>query len=174
MHPTLPCCQMPHEVSGLLASHCGNETPLPLCGSLEVKASACNAGDLGSIPRLGSSPGGGNGNPLQDSCLENPMDRGAWWATVHRVAKSLTRLSDFTFTFPFPLCPPGWSLAKGQNFYSCHPLPAPHISRGHLCKISRHSSHRDISKGLDQGLNSYPPAQKQWGASQQPPPLLRG
>ena len=68
------------------------------CGS-EVKASARNARDLGSIPGLGRSPGEGTGNPLQNSCLENPMDRGAWWATVHRVAKSQTRLSDFTFTF---------------------------------------------------------------------------
>ena len=45
--------------------------------------------------------GEGNGNPLQYSCLENPMDGGAWWAAVHGVAKSRTRLSDFTFTFPF-------------------------------------------------------------------------
>ena len=45
----------------------------------------------------------GNGNPLQYSCLENPMDRGAWWATVHRVAKSWTQLSDLTFTFTFLL-----------------------------------------------------------------------
>ena len=52
-------------------------------GGLEVKASACNAGDLGSILGLGRSPGEGNGNPLQFSCLENPMDGGAWWATVH-------------------------------------------------------------------------------------------
>ena len=66
-------------------------------GSLEVKASACNAGDPGLIPGLGRSPGEGNRNPLQDSCLENPMDRGAWWATVHGVAKSRTRLSNFTF-----------------------------------------------------------------------------
>ena len=57
-----------------------------------------SAGDLGLIPGLGRSPGEGNGNPLQYSCLENPMDRGAWWATVHRVAKSQTRLSNFTFT----------------------------------------------------------------------------
>ena len=56
----------------------------------EVKASACNAGDLGSVPGLGRSPGEGNGNPLQDSCLENPMDRGAWWTTVHGVAESDT------------------------------------------------------------------------------------
>ena len=66
----------------------------PLGGS-EVKASACNAGDLGSIPGLGRSPGEGNGNPLQYSCLENPMDGGAWWATVHEVTKSQTWLSDW-------------------------------------------------------------------------------
>jgi len=47
-------------------------------GDSEVKASACNVGDLGSIPELGRSPGEGNGSPLQYSCLENPMDRGAW------------------------------------------------------------------------------------------------
>ena len=68
-------------------------------GGSEVKASACNAGDLGSIPGLGRYPGEGNGNPLQYSCLENPMGGGAWWATVHGVTKSRTRLSDFTFTF---------------------------------------------------------------------------
>ena len=66
-------------------------------GGSEVKASACNAGELGSIPGLGRAPGEENGNPLQYSCLENPMDRGALWAIVHRVAKSQTRLSDFTF-----------------------------------------------------------------------------
>ena len=55
--------------------------------------SACNVGDLGSIPGLGRSPGEGNGNPLQYSCLENPMDAGAWWAIVHGVAKSRTQLS---------------------------------------------------------------------------------
>ena len=58
------------------------------------KESACNVGDLDLNPRLGRSPGGGHGNPLQYSCLENPMDRGASWATVHGVAKSWTRLSD--------------------------------------------------------------------------------
>ena len=63
----------------------------------EVKVSACNVGDLGSIPGSGRSPGEGNGNPLQYSCLENPMDGGAWWATVHGVAKSRARLSDFTW-----------------------------------------------------------------------------
>ena len=65
-------------------------------GGSEVKVSACNAGDLGLIPGSGRAPGEGNGNPLQYSCLENPMDGGAWWATVHGVAKSQTQLSDFT------------------------------------------------------------------------------
>ena len=55
---------------------------------LDGKASAYNAGDPGLIPGLGRSPGGGHGNLLQYSCLENPMDRGPWQATVHRVAKS--------------------------------------------------------------------------------------
>ena len=63
------------------------------------KVSDCNVGDLGSILGSGISPGEGNGNPLQYSCLGNPIDGGAWWATVHGVAKSRTRLSDFTFTF---------------------------------------------------------------------------
>ena len=65
----------------------------------EVKASASNAGDPGSIPGSGRSPGEGNGNPLQYSCLKTPMDGVAWWATVHGVTKSQTRLSKFTFTF---------------------------------------------------------------------------
>ena len=57
-------------------------------GGSDNKESASNAGDLGSIPELGRSPREGNGNPLQNSCLENPMDRGAWRATVHGVAGS--------------------------------------------------------------------------------------
>ena len=71
-----------------------------------VKHFASNAGDLGSIPGLGRSSGEGNGNPLQYSCLKNPMDREAWWATVHGVTKSRTRLSDFT------------SLWKGVSIYA--------------------------------------------------------
>ena len=59
-------------------------------GGSEVKVSACNAGDPGSIPGSGRSPGEGKGNPLQYSCLENPMEGGAWWAAVHGVAKSRT------------------------------------------------------------------------------------
>ena len=55
-------------------------------------ANSGDIGDAGSITGSGKSPGGGYGNTLQYSCLENPMDRGAWWATVHRFTKSLTRL----------------------------------------------------------------------------------
>ena len=61
---------------------------------LSSKESTCNSGDIGSIPGSGRSPGGGHGNPLQYSCLENPRDRGAWQATVHGVTQSRTRLSD--------------------------------------------------------------------------------
>ena len=82
----------PLQYSGLK-----NSTGFP--GGLEVKASACNAGDLSSIPGLGRFPGEGNGNPLQYSCLENPMDGGAWWAIVQGVAKSRTQLRNFTFTW---------------------------------------------------------------------------
>ena len=63
-------------------------------GGSDGKESACNAGDQGLIPGLGRSPGEGNGYPLQYSCLENLMDRGAWQATVHGIAKSQTQLSD--------------------------------------------------------------------------------
>ena len=59
-------------------------------GASDGKESACNTGDLGLIPGLGRSPGEGTGNPLQCSCLENPMDRGAWRATLHGVSKSQT------------------------------------------------------------------------------------
>ena len=64
-----------------------------------LPANAEDTRDTGSIPGSGRSPGVGNGNLLQYSCLENSMDRGALWATVHEVAKSQTQLSDFTFTF---------------------------------------------------------------------------
>ena len=86
-------------------------------GGSEVKASACNAGDLGSIPGSRRSPGEGNGNPLQYSCLENPVDGGAWWATVHGVTESRTWLSDFTCTLW------GWSgaIAASQHKVAEHP-----------------------------------------------------
>ena len=85
-------------------------------GDSDGKASARYEGDLGSIPALGRSLGEGNGNPLQYSCLENSMDGGAWWATVHGVTKSQTRLSDFShslnmqfyilhfYNLKFPFC----------------------------------------------------------------------
>ena len=63
-------------------------------GGSDGKESTCNERVLGLTPGLGRSPGGGHGNPLQYSCLENPMDRGAWQTTVHGVTKSQTRLSD--------------------------------------------------------------------------------
>ena len=65
-------------------------------GGSDSKASVYNAGDPGLSPGMGRSPGEGNGNLLQYYCLENPMDRGAWYATVYGVAKSPTRLSNFT------------------------------------------------------------------------------
>ena len=68
-------------------------------GGLDGEDSACNVGDPGSIPGLGRSPRERNGSPLQHSCLGNSMDRGAWWAAVHGVAKSQTRLSTFQFHF---------------------------------------------------------------------------
>ena len=78
------------------------KTDLSLCAlrgfpaGSDGRASVCNAGDPGLIPASGRSPGEGNGNPLQYSCLENSMDGGAWWATVHGVPESHTGLSDFT------------------------------------------------------------------------------
>ena len=69
-----------------------NEWP----GGSGRKVSACNVGDPGSSPGLGRSLGEGNGNPLQYCCLENSMDRGPWLAAVHGIAKSQTRLSNFT------------------------------------------------------------------------------
>ena len=68
-------------------------------GGSNGKESACNAGDPGLIHGLGRSSGEGNGNPFQYSCLGNAMDRGAWWATVCGVAKSLTGLSNEHFHF---------------------------------------------------------------------------
>jgi len=98
--------------------------------------SACNAGDPGSIPGLGRSPGEGNGYPLQYSCLENSMDRGFWWDTVHgvakswvaksRVAKSRTQLSNFHFischftTLPGRKCPKWRDTRNGWIPYVQH------------------------------------------------------
>ena len=96
--PELPCGPgalfAPHPCSGWQGVGPGDDTGdvhyTP--GGSDGKASRRNAGDLGSIPGSERPPGGGKGNPLQCSCLENPVDRGAWWATVHGVARSQTGL----------------------------------------------------------------------------------
>ena len=91
MTPPSPCCC--HDSKSMLVDqptfviHFSIPRASLLAQRLE---SACNAGDLGSIPGSGRSPGEGNGNPPQYSCLESPMGRGTWWAIVHGVAKSWT------------------------------------------------------------------------------------
>ena len=88
------------------ACHCFHCFPIyGFPGGSEGKASACKVGDLGSIPGLGRSPGEGNGNPLQYSCLENPLDRGAWRATVQRVPKRHTHFHHST-ELPSLVCRP--------------------------------------------------------------------
>ena len=104
-----PCQYHPEPPLIALLSDYINSLSLPPCAAClssftqqvmcfpagsDSKESACNAGDPVSIPDLGRSPGEGKGNPRQYSCLENPMDGGAWWATVHGVTKSQTRLNE--------------------------------------------------------------------------------
>ena len=129
-------------------------------GGSEVKVSACNAGDLGLIPGLGRSPGEGNGNPLQCSCLENPRDGGAWWATVHGVAKSWTQLSDFT------------SLHSGCSVGSALDIWGATVEMRRLCRRSRK---RLYLLGLERlGVHMQmgsrrPPAQERWRRLADPP-----
>ena len=106
--------------------NCAATVCLGFPGGSDSKVSAHNAGDLGLIPGPWRSPGEGNGNPLQFSCLENPIDGGAWWATVHGVAKSRTRLSDFTFTFLY--CVFGPVLGAKNLEVSRQTPPLPHGS----------------------------------------------
>ena len=87
-------------------------------GGSDDKESACNAGDQGSIPEWGRSPGEGKGNTFKYSCLEHSMDRGAWEATVHVDTNSWTRLSDFHFS-PSPET----IYVKGVN-HPCWPFPS--------------------------------------------------
>ena len=98
-------------------------------GGSDGKKSACNAGDLGSILGLWRSSGEENGNPLQYSCPENPMDRGAWWAIAHEIAENWTRLSNSHLTLKWVTvktaqceslkeCPFWYSLWKQEQF--CH------------------------------------------------------
>ena len=84
--PKAHCFQVTGSPGGVFKSH--------FFGGSDGKEPACHARDPGSIPGLGRFPGESSGSPLQYSCLENSMDRGAWWATVHGVAKSWTQLSD--------------------------------------------------------------------------------
>ena len=101
-----------------------NSQELP--NSSVVKNPPANAGDAGLIPGSGRSPGVGNGNPLQYSCQGSPMHRGAWWATVHGVTKSRTRLGTHTCKFLFRLrcahfSPEGVRLSHNvTNLKSCH------------------------------------------------------
>ena len=78
------------HIDGVSKYYIGNAYNWGFPGITEGKESACNVGDSGSIPGLGGFPGEGNGNPQQYSCLENSMDRGAWWAIVQGVTKSQT------------------------------------------------------------------------------------
>ena len=97
-----PVLILPQRKLNRQSSYCGfffKYAYIGFPGGSEVKASARNAGDPDSIPGSGRSPGEGSGNPLQYSCLENSTDGGAWWAIVHGVAKSWTRLSDLHFHF---------------------------------------------------------------------------
>ena len=92
---TFPALNMGHQVdiSGIqVYTRSGSDKGFP--GGSDGKESACDAEDLGSIHGSGRSPGEGNANPLQYSCLGNPMDRGAWQAIIHGVTKSHTRLND--------------------------------------------------------------------------------
>ena len=112
--PTLlqdsPSLFWPHA-SGLFASHPSQQI-LCIPGGSDGNESDFNEGDPSLIPESGRSPGDGNGCPLQYSCLENSIDRGTWPATVHRVAKSQTQLSDCQFTFQKEL----WTESKVNSW----------------------------------------------------------
>ena len=92
--------------------------------TLVVKNPPANTGDWGSIPESGRSPGGGNGSPLQYSCLENPTDRRAWWATVHEVAKRQTWLTEYIqFITIFETFLSNWSLSWTHKLFILEYLP---------------------------------------------------
>ena len=88
--PSMGSHRVRHDWSDLAATAAARRDRGLPCSS-DSKESVCSSGDLGSVPRLGRSLWEGNGNPLHYSCLENSMDRGAWWATIHGVAKSQTQ-----------------------------------------------------------------------------------
>ena len=135
-------------------------------------AKAWNTRDSGSIPGSGRYPGRGNGNPLQYSCLENPMDRGAWQATVHGVAKSWTRLNVWTHlntaqqsvmgSFLLPVMISGTYMITNPSFNSCPPADS-NFSEEHvlLYWLTLHTLIFQITSFimllLSWGFNSYPP-----------------
>ena len=86
---------------GNTPGNCGAARVLGFPGGSDGEESACSAGDPGSIPGSGTHPGGGNGNPFQYPCLENPMIRGAWWATVRGVAKESDTTEQLTLSLYF-------------------------------------------------------------------------
>ena len=125
-----------------------------LPGGSDGKASACHAGDLGSIPGSGRSPGEGKDNPLQYSCLENPMVGGAWQVTVHGVTKSWTQLSDFTRSVCLRYSqPPNWSLPTNGFFKPESRMPSlspsqSYASNNHLRNYTCFLSAPDIHDAL--------------------------
>ena len=107
--------------------------PVAFPGGSDSKAFAYNVGDPGSIPGSGRSSGEGNGTPLQCSCLENPIDGGAWLATVHGFAKSWTRLIDFTITLTILTCHHMSSLVRSLDLlpilrFTLSPIAEPQVS----------------------------------------------
>ena len=140
-------------------------------GGSDGKASVYNTGDPGLIPGSGISPGEGNGNPLQYSCLENPMDRGAWQVTVHAVMKSRTRLSDFIFTFQFH------ALEKEMATHSsvlAWRIPG----TGEPSELPSMGSHRvrhnwsDLAAAAGVAYYRHIPVNPNWGRKWQPTPVF--
>ena len=115
-------------------------------GGSDGKEFTCRAGDLGSIPGLGRSPGGRHGNLLQYSCLRIPMDRGTWRATVHAVAKSQTRLSDKALW--------RWKLLNCVRLFATPWLYSPWNSPGQNTRLGSHSLLQGVfpAQGLNPGL----------------------
>ena len=107
-----------------------------ILGGSDCKESVCSAGDPGSIPWSGRSPAEGNGNPVQDSCLGNPMDRGACWATVCGVTKNGTRLSDLAGTHGIPMIIPDLQVEAG-------------VASGNLVTLPRHLSEKMEKEARD-------------------------
>ena len=116
------------------------------------KESDCNEGDLGLIPRLGGSPGEGKGSPLQYSCLEYSIGRGAWWATVRGVTKSWTQLSDYSFQYKMFLVlkKTVWQRTHGTEDPSKAPLEVclqsifPSLTTSSATQTSRPSIHMGL------------------------------